>query len=302
MLPSADDAAEDLADNVGHGSVARFVGMMNAAARLLGLRHTHYTTPIGLDTPGNYSTATDLVRLADYDLTHSRYFARIVALPGAALHTGPVGYVVNRNDLVGRVPWIDGVKTGHTADAGYVLVASAHRNGMTLISAVLGTESEQARDDNTLALLDYGFDAFRLQTPVHAGTVLARPTVRDQPGLRVPLVVAATYNRIVARDSPVHVEVQAPRQLTGPLPARAVLGTAVVLAGTRPIARIPLLLTRALPQVSGLTVAARFMTRPLTIALVGLVLALLLGLWAAQPHLTGRRRRTHPPSAEPDAT
>ena len=81
MLPSADDAAEDLAYNVGHGSVARFVGMMNAEARALGLRHTHYSTPIGLDTPGNYSTAADLVKLADYDLTHCAYFARIVALP-----------------------------------------------------------------------------------------------------------------------------------------------------------------------------------------------------------------------------
>ena len=61
MLPSADDAAEDLAYNVGDGSVARFVAMMNAEARRLGLRDTHYTTPIGLDTPGNYSSAGDLV-------------------------------------------------------------------------------------------------------------------------------------------------------------------------------------------------------------------------------------------------
>ena len=73
MLPSADDAAEDLAYNVGHGSVGRFVAMMNAEARELGLSHTHYSTPIGLDTPGNYSTAGDLVKLASYDLTHSAF-------------------------------------------------------------------------------------------------------------------------------------------------------------------------------------------------------------------------------------
>ena len=77
MLPSADDAAEDLDYNIGRGpghaslagAVAHFVAMMNAQAQALGLRHTHYSTPIGLDTPGNYSTATDLVRLAAYDLT-----------------------------------------------------------------------------------------------------------------------------------------------------------------------------------------------------------------------------------------
>src|ERR1700729_2481047 len=88
MLPSADDAAEDLAFNVGHGSVARFVGMMNARARQLGLTHTHYSTPIGLDTPGNYSSASDLVRLARDLLDTSPFFKRVVALPHAVLTSG----------------------------------------------------------------------------------------------------------------------------------------------------------------------------------------------------------------------
>ncbi len=104
LLPSADDAAEDLAYNVGHGSVARFVGMMNARARQLGLKRTHYSTPSGLDTPGNYSTATDLLTLARYLLLHQPWFARAVALPHALLRTGShARYVTNRNDLVGRV-------------------------------------------------------------------------------------------------------------------------------------------------------------------------------------------------------
>ena len=72
LLPSADDAAEDLAYNVGHRSVNRFLSMMNARAAQLGLTHTHYTTPIGLDTPGNYSSADDLVDLARYLLRTSR--------------------------------------------------------------------------------------------------------------------------------------------------------------------------------------------------------------------------------------
>ncbi|HEV3055496.1 MAG TPA: hypothetical protein VGX45_12630, partial [Solirubrobacteraceae bacterium] len=117
MLPSADDAAEDLAYNVGDGSVARFVGMMNARARQLRLTHTHYSTPIGLDTSGNYSSAADLVTLAGYELRHSRFFGHIVGLPSATLATGPVHSVVNRNDLVAKYHWINGVKTGHTAAA-----------------------------------------------------------------------------------------------------------------------------------------------------------------------------------------
>jgi D-alanyl-D-alanine carboxypeptidase (penicillin-binding protein 5/6) len=301
MLPSADDAAEDLADNVGRGSVARFVAMMNAEAALLGLRHTHYSTPIGLDTPGNYSTASDLVRLAAYDLSHSAYFARIVALPGAVLHTGPVGYVANRNDLVGRVPWIDGVKTGHTGDAGYVLVASGERNGMKLISAVLGTSSEQARDANTLALLGYGFEDFSLRTVVRAGEVLARPRVNERPGARAQLVAASTYARVLPRDAPVRVEVRAARHVTGPLPARAVLGTATVIDGTRTIAQLPLVLARALPKVSGLTIAARFITRPLALACIGVLVALGVGARSVRVR-SGRRRSSRISNAELDAT
>jgi D-alanyl-D-alanine carboxypeptidase (penicillin-binding protein 5/6) len=268
MLPSADDAAEDLAVNVGHGSVARFVGMMNAEARALGLRHTHYSTPIGLDTPGNYSTAADLVKLADYDMTHSAYFARIVALPRATLYSGShVRTVVNRNDLVGRYPWIDGVKTGHTLDAGYVLVASGHRRGMALISAVLGTGSETSRDANTLALLDYGA-GFQVWTPVRKGQILARPTVKEQPSVHPSVAAAAGYTRILPRSAHVRVTTSVPHQLVGPLPAQSVVGTATVTDGRRVLARIPLVLTQRLAAVSGLTRATRFFTRPLALVVI----------------------------------
>jgi serine-type D-Ala-D-Ala carboxypeptidase (penicillin-binding protein 5/6) len=290
LLPSADDAAEDLAYNVGHGSVARFVAMMNRRARQLGLDHTHYSTPIGLDTPGNYSTASDLVKLAEYDLTTQPFFRRAVALPSAVLHTGDeVRVVVNRNDLVGRVPWINGVKTGHTDDAGYVLVASARRDGMTLLSAVLGTDSEVARDDNTLALLDYGYANFHRETPIRKGAVLARPTVKDQPGKRATVIASRTFARVVPRSSRVRIRVDVPHQLTGPMAKGAVVGNVVVMAGRRQIDREPLLLAQALPAVSALTLAGHFVTRPSTVLslLVLACVAIALTAW----RLTGRHRR-----------
>jgi D-alanyl-D-alanine carboxypeptidase (penicillin-binding protein 5/6) len=294
MLPSADDAAEDLAFNVGHGSLARFVAMMNAEARKLGLRHTHYTTPIGLDTPGNYSTAADLVTLADYDMTHSAYFARIVALPRATLWSGDhVRTVVNRNDLVARFPWIDGVKTGHTLQAGYVLVASGHRGGMALISAVLGTDSETSRDANTLALLDYGGANFRVWTPVRKGQVMADPAVKDQPNLHPSVVAAAGYSHILPRSAHVRVNIQLPRRLTAPLPAQAVVGTATVADGRRVLASIPLVLTRRVPALSGITRATRFITRPLALAVIAAAAAsaALLLRNVRRRRRTGRRGR-----------
>jgi len=251
LLPSADDAAEDLAYNVGGGSVARFVAMMNAQARLLSLRDTHYSTPIGLDTPGNYSSAYDLVRLAAYDLGHSAYFARVVALPDAVVRVdGVARRVQNLNDLVGRYPWIDGVKTGSTADAGYVLVASAVRGGLRLISAVLGTSSPGVRDRDTLALLNWGYGGFALRRPVQRGQRLAVRDVAGVAGARAVLVAGYGFARVLPRTARLRLVVRAPQTLSGPLPARARVGWALVLDGCRVLARIPLRVETAVPAPS----------------------------------------------------
>ena len=134
--------------------------------RAAGLTHTHYTTPSGLDTPGNYSSANDLLDLARFDLQHEPFFRFAVRQTHAVLRTGNhVRFVTNLNGLVAALPWINGVKTGHTLDAGYVLVASGTQGGMTLIDAVLGTSSEAARDSNALALLEWGFANFVCARP-----------------------------------------------------------------------------------------------------------------------------------------
>jgi D-alanyl-D-alanine carboxypeptidase (penicillin-binding protein 5/6) len=265
--------------------------MMNARAWQLGLTHTHYSTPIGLDTPGNYSSASDLVKLTEFLVAHQPFFAHAVALPSAFLRTGPERHVTNRNDLVGRVPWINGVKTGHTLQAGYVLVGSGTRHGMSLISVVLGTPSEASRDADTLALLRYGFASFHLVTPVTAGQILARPTIQYRPHRHAQLAAARTFTDVLLRSTPVHLRVDAPRQLTGPLARGARIGSVTVLAGGRPIARIDLLLEQALPAVSSLTVAGQFLLRASTL------LPLILLLAAAAAAAVFRRQRTRAKAA-----
>jgi D-alanyl-D-alanine carboxypeptidase (penicillin-binding protein 5/6) len=249
LLPSADDAAEDLAYNVGGGSVARFVAMMNSRARELHLAHTHYSTPIGLDAPGNYSSAGDLVSLARYDLLTEPFIRTTVAEASAVLYSNDrVRYVTNLNDLIGRYWWINGVKTGHTSNAGYVLVASATRvrGGMTLIGAVLGAGSMASADSAALALLDWGFANYRLRTPVRAGQTFARPSVTGKPGRRVRLLAASTYAHVFGRHTRIRLRVKAPAELAGPLRRHAVVGFIKVIAGRRVVARIPLLLARRL--------------------------------------------------------
>ncbi len=294
LLPSADDAAEDLAYNVGHGSVARFVGMMNARARELGLHHTHYSTPIGLDTPGNYSSASDLVALARDVLHESPFFKRAVALRGAVVHTGAqVRSLVNRNDLVGKFPWINGVKTGHTLDAGYVLIGSGTRDGMNLISAVLGTPSEEARDASTLALLNYGFDNFRQRTPVRKGAVLAHPAVHGRGDLRVNAAAARTFSHVFPRRARVHLRVSAPDQVTGPLRRGAIVGAVSVVAGRKIVARVPLVLAGAVPPPRPAAAGLGFITRPFTLVSVVVLIAALTAF------VVFRRGRIRGKRAEP---
>jgi serine-type D-Ala-D-Ala carboxypeptidase (penicillin-binding protein 5/6) len=278
LLPSADDAAEDLAYNVGRHSVPYFVAMMNVRARQLGLGHTHYTTPIGLDSPGNYSSASDLVALARFVLRTQPFFSAAVSLPAAVLHTGNhVRVVRNLNDLVARFPWIHGVKTGHTLDAGYVLVASGTQVRMTLIGAVLGTSSEAARDGNTLALLGYGFANYMLRTPVRAGTVLARMAVAGRPGVRARAVASRTFTSVFLRSTPVRVHLHVSRRLTGPLPRHAEIGTAIVLAGSRTVARIPLLLQRAVPAPPHGALIGGLIARPFTLVSLILLVTAVIG-------------------------
>ncbi|MFL5894443.1 MAG: D-alanyl-D-alanine carboxypeptidase family protein, partial [Thermoleophilaceae bacterium] len=163
LLESANDAAVDLAVGTA-GSRDAFVAAMNRRARSLGLRNTHYANPVGLDARGNYSSARDLAALARR-LMQNRTFARIVDRPSARLLSGSHPRVVrNRNLLVGRYRFIDGVKTGHTLGAHYVLVGAAHGHGGKVVSVVLGEPGENARDADTLALLRWGVDQFRTVT------------------------------------------------------------------------------------------------------------------------------------------
>jgi D-alanyl-D-alanine carboxypeptidase (penicillin-binding protein 5/6) len=282
MLPSANDAAYDLAVNIG-GSESRFVRMMNAHARALGLDGTHYSTPIGLDDPGNYSTASDLARLASR-LIQNPMLARIVNRGSAILHSGSrVRRVINRNDLVARFKFVDGVKTGHTNGAGYVLVGAAHGNGARVISVVLGTSSISARDSASLALLRYGVNQFRRVRPVVKGRTYARAKVKYFDGREVRLVAARDAALTVRRGRPVRTRVDAPGEVEGPLPAGERVGTIQVLVRGK--------VERSVPLVTASDVEAAGFVRKATAPLGGTLAAVaLLALLAAATLLALRVR------------
>ena len=249
LLASANDAAAAIAVNVG-GSERRFVRMMNARARSAGLRNTHYGNPIGLDSAANYSSATDLVKLALL-LRRSAFARRVMDSPKAVLHSGDhVRVLANRNTLVAEIPWMNGVKTGHTNTAGYILVGSASRGGVPLVSAVLGTPSEDARNADTLALMRYGFAHYtRAQPFVAGGTVTTLPV--DGRSARARIVALHTLRVVIRRGERLRTRLAGlPRQLTGPLAAGTHVGTADVVRRGRVVASTPLVTATAVAQAS----------------------------------------------------
>ncbi|ADB53965.1 D-alanyl-D-alanine carboxypeptidase family protein [Conexibacter woesei] len=159
LVVSGNDAAIALAEGVA-GSQEAFVELMNERAQELGMSDTRYGNPIGLDD-GTSSSAADLVTLTR-ELRRHDAFREIVASPSVTLSSGAVARTLeNTNDLLGGPLAVDGVKTGHTKAAGYVLVGSATRGGRAVISAVLGTRSEADRDRATMTLLRHGLRRMR---------------------------------------------------------------------------------------------------------------------------------------------
>jgi serine-type D-Ala-D-Ala carboxypeptidase (penicillin-binding protein 5/6) len=285
LLPSANDAAATLARGVS-GSVGAFVARMNERAERLDLRDTHYANPIGLDDPGNYSSALDLSILAR-TLLRNKTFAEIVNLPSARLRTGArPRIVVNRNRLVATVPWIDGVKTGHTQNAGYVLVGAGTRKGVQLVSAVLGAPSEAQRDSDTLALLRYGFSRYHVARPVRRGAEVASAKVKFYGDREVALVAHRNVRVPLRRGQRVRKRVTAPEELEGPLREGTRVGAVTVFEEGRQVSRLPLFTAGAVPEAGLLRKLAHSFLFWLFVAVLAVLAAL-----AFRRRSIARRRR-----------
>ena len=286
ILRSANDSAHTLAQVVGK-TQSRFVLEMNSSAAALGLADTHYSNPIGLDSPGNHSSARDLATLAR-NLLGNRTFARIADSTSAVLSSlHPPLTIGTRNTLLLAAPWVNGVKTGHTLGAGYVEVGSGRRKGVELISAVLGAPSEAQRDSESLDLLDYGFAQYRSRHPVRARQSLARPSIRYSGG-ELPLLAAHPITVGVRRGQRLQTRVRAPDRVTGPIRKGRRLGRVTVVIDGRVAGSAPLLASRGIGKASTFD-----RLRSHTLALLALIAvaasAILLIALAVR-----RRRRSRP--------
>ena len=273
LLASGNDAAYALALRVS-GSLPDFVREMNRTAARLGLRDTSYVDPIGLGE-GNVSSAGDLNRLATR-LRQDPLFRRIVDTPRITLRLadGPTR-IVNRNTLVLDYPFVNGIKTGTTVAAGWVLVASARRRGVGLVSAVLGAPGEQARDRATLKLLRFGGSLYRMRTLVAPAESLATLPLDEERG-QLPLVAANAVRAVARADQRPMVEFEPPAAPAGAIVRGQPFGTATVTLDGREVAEVEVVAGRTVAAASSPGAPAG------AIAVAGVVLAAVaFGMWRA---------------------
>lgn len=275
ILRSGNDAAYTLAVATA-GTEAKFVREMNLRAAALGLADTHYSNPIGLDEPGNYSSAADLATLTQRLLAIPA-FARIADTEDTELDSLRSPFAITtRNTLLERAPYATGVKTGHTLTAGYVLVGSAQRNGTKLISAVLGAPSETDRDLESLELLNYGFSLYSRNTAVRKGKVYATPEIKYSGG-DVALRALRGVSLGIRRGQKLDVKVDAPSEVTGPVPRGTRLGTVSVFLDGRKAQVVPLVSARAVPEASRLDRVKSFVSgHAIALAIAAFAILLLL--------------------------
>jgi serine-type D-Ala-D-Ala carboxypeptidase (penicillin-binding protein 5/6) len=274
LVYSANDAAETLAEGMS-GSKASFVRQMNRRAVELGLTNTHYANPIGLDETGNYSSARDLAKLV-IALRKFPFFRRTVDSPVVTLRTGDRPRTLsNRNLLVRRFNWIDGVKTGHTLQAGYVLVASGSRRGVPLISVALGTPSEDARDTDSLKLLAYGLTKFKRRLAIRRGQELARVPIRYRPGATLSLVAKRSVRRVVPKGPTGRIDKVlrgVPDEVDGPIRrGDRIAGVDLMLNGRR-LTTVSLVAASDVEEASAARRVQDWLTGPWTLAIIGVAL------------------------------
>lgn len=194
VISSGNDASVAVAEHLA-GSEQAFADVMNQHASILGMSNSNFVNAHGLPHPDHYTTARDLATLAQAILS----FPESYALYSQHDYTFNNIRTTNRNRLLFKDPSVDGLKTGHTKEAGYCLVTSAKRNDMRLISVVMGAKSESARERETQKLLSYGFRYYETHPLYSAGDKLADTKVWSGEGDQLSLGVERDIHLTIPR-------------------------------------------------------------------------------------------------------
>ncbi len=248
IIQSGNDASVALAEHVS-GTEETFATVMNQHAGTLGMKASKFTNSTGLPHPDHVTTARDMAILTRA-LIHD--FPDIYALFKVPEYRYNGITQKNRNGLLGKDPSVDGVKTGHTESAGYCLVASAQRDGMRLVSVVMGADSDGARTRASQALLNYGFRFYETRKLYGKGAKVASVRVwqgeTEQVDLGVTKDVFVTFPR--GRYDELDAKAELARQITAPVAQGQQLGVVQVKLGEASVATVALTALADVPEGS----------------------------------------------------
>lgn len=233
MLVSGNDAALAVAHCVS-GETAAFVELMNETAQRLGMTHSSFANPNGLDAEGHYSSAGDMAVLAAYAL-ENQDFRRIASTSSITIGQR---YLQNHNKLLRLCEGCIGVKTGFTKAAGRTLVSAAERQGMTLVCVTLNDGDDW---NDHMRLFDYGFSSYRMETAVAAGQRLASVFVRDGTVKYIPLLADGDLSYPLTGDEHLTVAVRTPVSVAAPVVPGQTIGTAAACLNGVEVAHVDLI-------------------------------------------------------------
>lgn len=236
IVQSGNDASKAIAEHMA-GSEAGFAKLMNAEAQKLGMTHTNFVNPTGLPDPAHKSSARDLAILARAIISNSDEYYSIYAEREFKYNGIKQG---NRNALLYTDPTVDGLKTGHTQEAGYCLVTSSVRNGMRLITVVLNANSAKSRADETRTLLGWGYSSFEKVTPFQPNAVLANAKINFGKSETVAAGLSSTWMVTVPRGQQVQTSVEIKPGLEAPLSKGSTVGKILATSNGNKVAEAPI--------------------------------------------------------------
>ncbi len=238
VIQSGNDAAVALAEHIA-GSEEAFVSRMNEWAKRLGMNSTHFMNATGWPAENHYTTARDIAKLTRVLIKEFPEHYKLHAKKSYS-YNGIKQY--NRNKLLWRDKTVDGVKTGHTESAGYCLVASSKRNGMRLISVMLGTKSEKERADYSQELLEYGFRFFETHKLYDSGSVLAEARIWKGTKKTIPAGLMNDFYITVQKGRYKNLKglMELDTTLDAPIKRGDIVGKAIFKDGATIIKEIPL--------------------------------------------------------------
>jgi serine-type D-Ala-D-Ala carboxypeptidase (penicillin-binding protein 5/6) len=246
IIQSGNDAAIALAEHTA-GSEETFAQLMNQYAQRLGMTGTHYMDASGLPNPEHYTTARDVALMSralirDYPDEYKIYAIKDFEWNGIMQH--------NRNTLLWRDSTVDGIKTGHTSEAGFCLATSALRGDQRLIAVVMGAPSEKQRADDNQELLNYGFRFFETHRLFGAGKALASPELWKGATPTVPLGVAGDVVVTLPRGryGDLKATLDMPARLVAPLQKGQKVGTLKVALDSKTLIEEPLVALADAPE------------------------------------------------------